>query len=186
MKWFTSDWHLNHSRIIEFSKRPFKNIEQMNDHIIRMVLETVKPGDELFFIGDIGYGNDIVKRFFDSFPRSVTFHWITGNHDKKLYNQVSKRVADISQIKGTTIGKQLVIMCHFPMLTWHQSHRNSWHLYGHHHNNDWHSNNGLDKRIVGKMLNVNLEFNNFKMYNEDDIVRIMDKKEDNWDFIKNE
>ena len=173
---------IGHANVINYSERPYDDINQMNDSIINMVVKTVKAGDEIYFLGDLGKSKEVIKRFFNLLPRNVAFHWIKGNHDKKLYNCVSDRLASLSEIKEVSLNKHKVILCHYPMVTWNQSHRNSWMLYGHHHKNG-HGIKGLAERTTGKMLNVNLEFNNCKMYSEIDIIHIMKAMGDNWDYI---
>lgn len=51
--WFTSDLHLNHSKIIEYCNRPFSNIEEMNEMLINNWNSVVKPKDIVFCLGDI-------------------------------------------------------------------------------------------------------------------------------------
>ena len=181
MKYFTSDWHLGHKNILKYSNRPFENIDEMDNAIFRMVMETTKPGDEIYLLGDMG-SLDAIKRFFEKFPKDRGFHWIEGNHDKNYACQFKKRLASISTLKDVKIDGVHTILCHYPMLTWNRSHYNNWHLFGHHHIGG-HGSEGIAQRTVGKMLNVNLEFNNYKMYSEKDIRRIMERKEDNWDYI---
>jgi len=55
--WFTSDYHLGHANIISYCKRPFKNINHMNNSIIRRHNERVKPEDTVFMIGDFCFKN---------------------------------------------------------------------------------------------------------------------------------
>ena len=50
--YFTSDWHLFHANIIKYSKRPFKNVEEMNEVILQNYFEVVKPGDRVYYLGD--------------------------------------------------------------------------------------------------------------------------------------
>lgn len=50
---------------------------------------------------------------------------INGNHDKRFVQG-----ADILEIKE---GKQLVVLCHYPMYSWNKAHHGSIHLYGHTH-----------------------------------------------------
>ena len=189
MKYWSSDWHLGHSSVIKFSDRPFKDVGEMDAKIINMILDTVKQGDEIFFLGDMGYHPDPIKRLFDSLPKRVNFNWVIGNHDKKVLNHFKQKCNKVEHIMETTVKvddkKQRIVMCHYPMLTWNQSHRNAWHLFGHHHING-HGNELLNNMITGKMFNVNLEFNNYKMYDENDIIKIMNKKKDNWDLIVKE
>jgi len=187
MKYWSSDWHIGHKNVLKFSNRPFKDIDEMDNYIINMVLDTVKQGDEIYFLGDLGFHpSPAIDRLFRELPKKVNFNWVIGNHDKKVLNHYKQFANKLDHIMETTIRvdekKQRIVMCHYPMLTWNQSHRNAWQLFGHHHING-HGSELLEKMIVGKMLNVNLEYNDFKMYDENDIIRIMNKKKDNWDFI---
>ena len=48
--YFTSDWHLSHANIIEYTNRPFKTSEEMNSIIIKNCNERVKKGDLVFLL----------------------------------------------------------------------------------------------------------------------------------------
>ena len=189
MKYFTSDWHIGHEGILKFSHRPFKNIGEMDNFIIENVLNVLKYSDDLFFLGDIGLPGEALDKFFSLFPKRANFHWIKGNHDKKALVQYRKKATTLSEIKDTFIGvgpeqeKQKITLCHYPMLTWNCSHHGAWQLFGHHHILGL-GINELKQKTRGKMFNVNLEFNNYKMYTEEDLVRIMENKSNNWDLIE--
>jgi len=175
---------MKHRNVLKYSERPFKDISEMNVKLLENINNSVEPGDEIYFLGDIGHSHKEVKLFFDNLKSGIGFHWIIGNHDKKLLTAApKKRVSSISYIKEIYVEKKPIILCHYPMLTWDKSHYNSWHLFGHHHKNG-HDKEGLESRLTGKMFNVNLEFNDYQMYSEKDIIRIMMAKENNWDFIK--
>jgi len=182
MKYFSSDWHLGHDNVVKFSGRPFDSIGAMNELIISNAINVLRPGDELYFLGDLAWRRYNFEGFFDRWPKNVAFHWILGNHDKQ-WQPFKDKCASISELKKINIGENTVILCHYPMLTWHKSHYNSWMLFGHHHMNS-HGTKDLETKATGKMLNVNVEFNNFMPYSENEVAKIMEKKPDNWDFIK--
>ena len=68
---------------------------------------------------------------------------IWGNHDKRLRKSKAftdqwiwcKELAQIEVDEETQLGTRTtkIILCHFAMRTWNQSHRGSWQLYGHSH-----------------------------------------------------
>jgi len=182
MKYFTSDTHLAHDKLMKFCERPFETIEEMNEIIISNILSPLKPGDELYFIGDLAWRRYALDEFFDKLPKKINFHWILGNHDKN-WQPFKKRCTSIAYMKRTKIDGNTVILNHWPMLTWDKSHYNSWMLFGHHHRNS-NGTSQLEKMIQGKMLNINLEFNNYMPYSEKEITKIMEEKPDNWDLIK--
>jgi len=128
MKYFSSDWHFGHSNVIKFSNRPFKDIEEMDKKILEMILDTVNKGDEIYFLGDLGFQKSpTLDRLFRELPKKVNFNWVIGNHDKKVLNHYQQFANKVDSIMETFIRvdekKQRIVMCHYPMLTWNQSFR---------------------------------------------------------------
>ena len=94
--WYTADQHFDHGAIIQYCDRPFpfepNNIKEMlraimnmNEHIIEEHNKLVKPGDEVWHLGDFtmrgfDYKERVRKRFID--PLHGTKHLIYGNHDR--------------------------------------------------------------------------------------------------------
>jgi calcineurin-like phosphoesterase family protein len=67
---------------------------------------------------------------------------ILGNHDKneKVFKGLTEAVYDgfvNIKIKDEDVkeGYQRITLCHYPMLSWYQSHRGACQFYGHWHNN---------------------------------------------------
>lgn len=56
MIWFTSDMHFYHKNIISYCNRPFRDLEEMHDELIRRFNEKVKPDDTCYLLGDIVFG----------------------------------------------------------------------------------------------------------------------------------
>ena len=53
MIYFTSDLHLGHRGIIEMQNRPFENIQEMNQVLIRNYNAVVHKNDTVYILGDI-------------------------------------------------------------------------------------------------------------------------------------
>ena len=53
---FTSDTHFNHTNIIRFCNRPFKDVVHMNETIISNWNRVVGPEDIVFHLGDFCLG----------------------------------------------------------------------------------------------------------------------------------
>jgi calcineurin-like phosphoesterase family protein len=181
MKYFTSDLHFSHEGVIKWSNRPFKNVDEMNEVMLSNLLETVKHGDDLYFIGDLSWDNEYTKFFFDKI-KHINFHWILGNHEKgsDTFRQRCKSMSPLKEIKLST--GESVTLCHYPMVTWNKSHYGSFMLYGHHHANS-HGTDQLATRAPGKMLNVNVEFHDYKPWSEKEIIDYMATRPNNWDLI---
>ncbi len=78
-KFYTADLHIDHSRIIELSKRPFSDVNEMKDTIIKNWNETVGNGDIVYILGDTCFS---VHNFIDLMEElSGQIHIIKGNHD---------------------------------------------------------------------------------------------------------
>lgn len=76
---FTSDSHWNHSRIIELCKRPFKDVEEMNNSLIENWNKVVPKDGTVFHLGDFAFGgssiwNDILDQL------NGKIYLILGNH----------------------------------------------------------------------------------------------------------
>ena len=180
---FTSDWHLWHTNIIKYANRPFKDSEEMNKVILDNFFETVDSGDTVYFLGDFAFSNkerlaeiiDVLTKINDY----VTFHFILGNHDYKIRELFEQHCASVSTLKVVEVNDQKITLCHFPMHSFSGSHHNNWQLYGHHHSD-------TNKEILGKRYNVCLEANDYKPILFEKLQEIMQKREDNWDYISPE
>ena len=56
MKFYTSDTHFNHRAIIDHAKRPFANMEEMNEAMIENWNRVVAPHDDVYHLGDFAFG----------------------------------------------------------------------------------------------------------------------------------
>lgn len=142
--WFTSDLHFFHNNIIVYCDRPWANAEEMNEGLIGNWNSAVRPGDDVFILGDLAMGGrskapllaKILKRL------NGNKYLIPGNHDTYILNSpeclehitvlpplFEIRVPDEDAAKG----RQKIVLCHYAMKIWNGSHKGTWHLYGHSH-----------------------------------------------------
>lgn len=85
--WLISDTHWNHSNILNFKDengnpiRPFSSVEEMDETMIDNWNKVVKPGDHVYHLGDVVFGDK---------EQWMKQHWsrlcgkkrlIVGNHD---------------------------------------------------------------------------------------------------------
>lgn len=79
---FTSDLHFNHKRIIDFGYRPFKNLKEMTDELVKRWNIKVKKDDVVFIVGDFSFsGSSGVNKLFKKLNGDKVY--IHGNHDRK-------------------------------------------------------------------------------------------------------
>jgi len=86
MKFFSSDFHINHARILELGDgRPFKDLAEMHATLLKNAWENVGPEDEFYNLGDIALGNfDESLKIIAAFPGKK--YLVPGNHDKIFPN----------------------------------------------------------------------------------------------------
>lgn len=135
MNYYFADAHLGHSNIIRMNNRPFSDVNEMNETIIKNWNHTLNDNDDIYIIGDLFYkGGDpvpILKRL------KGKKHLIAGNHDGVLLkNPVARKFfVEINDILTIWEDKQMIVLCHYPMIEWNGYFRGSVLLYGHIHNN---------------------------------------------------
>lgn len=125
---FTSDFHFDHKNSIPYCKRPFSDIEEMNEGLISNANERVRKIDHFVIAGDLTlhHKKEIVYRKF--LNRLNGNHIILkGNHDYWIPKGSGR------YIFHTTINGQFIAVCHYPMRSWNRSIHGSWNLHGHTH-----------------------------------------------------
>ena len=149
MIYFTSDLHLGHEKSLEFTDRPFINIDDMNNTLINNINNTVGEKDELWILGDFAFkiNKDEVRKLRNRI-KCKHVHLVTGNHDKNYANdEIFETVQDYKQLK-TIYGK--FILFHYPILEWNAAHYGAVHLHGHIHSTGEYNNENLKKKYCDR------------------------------------
>ena len=150
--WFTADIHYGHKNLVrgvsEWSDkngcRDFDTVDEMNDTIINGINSCAQQDDTLFVLGDWSFaGIDNVWKLRD---RIICRHifFILGNHDHHIANNrlleaspefyfAQELFTEVDNYMEITIGKQQIVMSHYPMAAWNNSFKGSWMLHGHTH-----------------------------------------------------
>lgn len=131
--WFTSDTHFNHKRIIEFSNRPFADVPEMNEELIRRWNDTVPPDGVVFHLGDFAFGKAPDWRaILDQLHGRI--YLVMGNHDYRNYTKaVESRFVKVAQQMSIRVGNQPIILNHNPFLCYGGAYDGTWQLFGHVH-----------------------------------------------------
>jgi len=81
MRFFVSDTHFGHANIIKYSNRPFRDVEQMNEALIKNWNNTVGPEDTVYHLGDVALGPWVE---WDGLLERLNGYkvLIVGNHDR--------------------------------------------------------------------------------------------------------
>lgn len=155
--YFSSDHHLGHHNIINHCERPYESLQEMDDDLIDRWNKIVPRGAEVVYLGDLTMNMKpamIQEYLFRLNGRKWWF--VYGNHDiqlerSKMYPPMDMLLLDI-RVKDT---RQLIHCCHYPIMSWYQKARGSWHLYGHIHNNE-------AQHRDPRAYNVGVDVNNFE------------------------
>lgn len=81
MRYFTSDLHLGHRNIVDYARRPFRDTDEMAEHLIGRWHATVTDRDEVWVLGDLVMGRlDQTMALLDRLPGQIIL--VPGNHDR--------------------------------------------------------------------------------------------------------
>lgn len=182
---FMSDAHVGHKNIIRFDGRPFEDVNEMHNTLIKNWNDVVTDDDIVYYLGDLSFTNDSVTKWF-LFSLKGKINYIMGNHDKMKdivkYNrfdnvheygtEVFIKDEDTKALRGSD-GYQQIIMCHYPILSWNRAHYGSWHLHGHCHGSLMKSNQDFYKR---KVMDVGCNCIDYTPLSYQGVKDIMSKK----------
>ena len=137
---FTSDTHFSHENVIKYAKRPFANVDEMNETLIKNWNNTVTKQDIIYILGDVAFERDEDKLVWMLSRLNGEKHLIEGNHDDKMTAKVKKQFQTISQLREIRVAApelehkwQYITLCHYAMRVWNKSHYGAFHLFGHSH-----------------------------------------------------
>ncbi len=175
--WFTSDCHYFHTNVLKYCSRPYQNIEEMNEDLIRQHNKVVGPNDIVYNLGDFTFKG--VKGAVSILKQLNGRHrFIRGNHDDWLFDNEQKGIQAIREVhdellrQGSHKGKvewikdyyefknngHLYCLMHFAFYTWHHAYKGSFNLYGHTHAN-------IEHLIRGRQMDVGVD-NAYKLFGE--------------------
>lgn len=83
MKFYIADMHLGHSSVIQFDKRPFLSIEEMDQVLIANWNSRVTDKDEVYIVGDFMYKSKRPSEWYLDQLKGRKY-LIIGNHEKTI------------------------------------------------------------------------------------------------------
>ena len=155
---FTADWHIGHLNSIKLDERPFQDLNQMHNALIKNYNAQVPENGVCYFLGDIAtHGSELTKEVLSKMRGTKIL--VLGNHDKNP-NACYQMGFDVVLNNATIyIAGERVTMSHCPLRglfredvtgmhgavegdLWHGESKhnmfsiekhNDWHLHGHIH-----------------------------------------------------
>lgn len=114
--WFTSDQHFGHESIVNWTKRPYKTVKEMNKAIIKKWNKQVKPKDIVYILGDFVW-NTVKSHEYRNIMQKLNGNkiLIVGNHDDiKSVRGMNLGFSAVIHGAEIRIGDELVVLSHYP------------------------------------------------------------------------
>ena len=170
-----TSWHLPDGSVPIDQTRDFKTIEQMNESIVNGINSVVGQDDILIHLGDFSFGGfENIKIFRDRII-CKEIHLILGNHDTHIENNrgnVQELFTSVNHYTKLMYKLKTFVLFHYPVVSWDGLNKGHIHLHGHVH---------LPTSLrfgKGKKMDVGIDGHpTFGVYNMDDIIRMMEKRD---------
>ncbi|OLP54838.1 hypothetical protein BJF92_13595 [Rhizobium rhizosphaerae] len=140
-KFYVSDTHLLHERLLDMQPRPFLSIEEHDEHIVKCWNSVVGDHDHVYHLGDFAFAlsrnGDRVRELFSRMKGRK--YLIIGNHDVTKKGDLHPTLAALDwaarpeHALRTRDGGRDVYMSHYAGRTWPSQHHGAIHFYGHSH-----------------------------------------------------
>lgn len=159
-KYYISDTHLMHERLLNMQPRAFADIEEHDEHIIKCWNAVVRDDDIVYHLGDFSFAlsrnADRVTEIFNRLKGKK--HLIIGNHDLDKRGALHPTLAALGWASRpehalwTRDGGRDVYMNHYAARTWPSQRYGCVHFYGHSHGRL--PSYGLSRDVGVDMLDV--------------------------------
>jgi calcineurin-like phosphoesterase family protein len=159
---FTSDTHFGHTKIIEYCKRPFSSVEEMDALMIESWNMTVDDRDTVYHLGDFTLGNaERAEKYFKKLTGHIRVLGNPWHHDalwlgknQTYYTASNYEVEILPPMVCRKFMKHWFHLSHYPLAVWDRKHYGSIHLHGHSHGS-------YKAPQGGRILDVGVDTNNF-------------------------
>jgi len=158
--WFISDLHIGHAKDFIIGPRNYSNVVEAYTHTFQMLQEHIGPNDIVFNLGDAVCGAgfntmEYAKRLVHIPCQKQYFIW--GNHNagmKELYREAKSSIGmDMEDVEiypltypnsnfvflgdylEMTIDGKHIVLCHYPISSWHHIGDEAYMIHGHCHRN---------------------------------------------------
>ena len=182
LHFFTSDWHIGHKNVLEFDKRPFRDLDHMHQVLINNFNSTVPVGSVTYFFCDMGLcSGDILKSVMTQLNGTKVL--VRGNHDGTHNKMFSLGFDVVLNRAAIVVAGKMVTMSHCPITgiyredtksfekysgeNWHGESKNwqftvpnedQFHLHGHIHS----PNGGKSQKILERQFDVGVVANAYR------------------------
>lgn len=107
---FTADTHFGQERTLKLSKRPYDNVEQMDQALIRNWNSIILPTDHVYHLGDFGIYSTVKQL-------NGHIHLLFGNYERNDCNKSIKSCNDLTNVGTNQFIKYLKALGFYEVLT---------------------------------------------------------------------
>jgi calcineurin-like phosphoesterase family protein len=110
---FTSDTHLGHARVIDYCKRPFRDVEHMDDELVRRWNARVGSDDTVYHLGDFAMGP---KANLAGYRQRLNgrIRLVLGNHDRSYMAMREAGFDEVLKWSMPTLDGHPLFLRHIP------------------------------------------------------------------------
>ena len=157
----------------------------MHEYMITKWNGVVGKDDIVFYLGDLTFESGEAKTGTKEFLNRLNgkIHFVLGNHDnEKVIRELGRfeTISDyihLSVLDSDVKNKwQVIILSHFPLLSWDKGHRGSIHLHGHEHHSMVRNEN-YDWYYKMKVMDVGVNGMDYTPISYTQVKEIMGEKE---------
>jgi calcineurin-like phosphoesterase family protein len=166
---WTADLHLDHSNMIEYCNRPYRDSDHMNEQLLGNINKTVGKGDVLIIAGDLTLWHKKEKVYKDFINEmNGTIICLKGNHDYWLGKGKGR------YIYHKKIGDLFTVTCHYAMRVWNRSNRGAIHMHGHSHDQlyPWPNSQDVGVDTAFRLLGE------YRPFHLDEILELIEHRKD--------
>jgi calcineurin-like phosphoesterase family protein len=175
MNYFSSDHHFHHRNIQKFcpDTRAGETVEEMNQLLIEAHNSVVNSDDEVWFLGDFSFGTaEQTKSIISQLNGQLNL--VYGNHDKVIRGDqsIQKMFKSVQEYKRISVGRQSIVLFHYPIMEWDSIHHGAYHLFGHVHGS-------LMSKPHGRSMDVGIDTRSnkdMKPWSFDEIDKILSER----------
>jgi calcineurin-like phosphoesterase family protein len=137
---FTADTHFDDTFAIEYFRRPFENVDEMNQVMVENWNRAVSGDDTIYHLGDFTLED---SHHFTKWVSQLNgnIKILPGSHDQPWLKdfvksekvQVLAPLVSLELHESTGEYTPVIVLCHYSMQVWDRSSQGAWHLFGHSH-----------------------------------------------------
>jgi calcineurin-like phosphoesterase family protein len=112
--WFISDLHFGHGKVIEYSNRPFKSVDEMDEALIKRWNSVVRPEDTVIVVGDffMYHKKAKLKEILSRLNGKKIL--VRGNHDMTAPEMLTIGFDHVCESMTMKIANEIVNVSHYP------------------------------------------------------------------------